>query len=105
MWQPLRGLRPCAAAAWALGARRVNNRSSTLPSTLPGARTECCYHGSLPLVFAPLIFSFLPPTTPSAEDRGILDERGNLAEDEQDVVLENILAVSGGWWGVVVARL
>ena len=30
----------------------------------------------------------------SAEDRGILDDKGNLDEGEEDLVLENILAVS-----------
>lgn len=35
-----------------------------------------------------------PILPPAAEDRGILDDRGNLVE-EDDVVLENILAVSG----------
>lgn len=29
----------------------------------------------------------------TAEDKGILDEKGNLVEDDQDIVLENILAV------------
>jgi hypothetical protein len=32
-------------------------------------------------------------------DRGILDEKGNLHEDDEDLVLENVLAVSAGVWG------
>lgn len=32
-------------------------------------------------------------------DRGILDEKGNLHEDDEELVLENVLAVSVGVWG------
>jgi hypothetical protein len=39
------------------------------------------------------VYCCCPGPSITAEDKGILDEKGNLVEDDQDVVLENILAV------------
>lgn len=61
-------------------------------------QTCCCAVRLTPrlTVSQPLPCLHCLPTAPlPAEDRGILDDKGNLNEDEEgDVVLENVLAVS-----------